>query len=66
MEDPASLGDSSEYTSTVEFWIDARGIVWRIQAETLVGGTVFWSVETILFDVGADIVIEAPPVEQEP
>lgn len=57
-------GSSSEIDvrGTTEIWIDADGVVWRAVSEIFVEGELWWSFDAVLYDVGADIVIEAPLV----
>lgn len=43
-----------------EFWIDATGIVWRYKQVMYVDGVLWTAQDTALYDVGADITIEAP------
>ena len=51
-----------EINTFLEFWIDADGVVRRGASDTFIEGELWWSFDAVLYDVGADIVIEAPLV----
>ena len=50
----------SDWDSDVEFWIDADGIIRRYKTVAYLNGEFYQSDDTLLYDVGADITIEAP------
>lgn len=54
------IGQGLPIEASIEFWIDADGVVRRRQTTTLFEGSHYQIEDTTLFDVGADITIEAP------
>lgn len=54
-------GDGGETVWDAELWVDGRGVVWRFASASYIDGEPWQATDTVLYDVGAAVTIEAPP-----